>query len=204
MIISLRGTSGSGKSHIARTVTGLYDQHRSVFAEGRQKPLYDIHGRNPQGRCLVTPGHYLIANGGIDTLPSLDEAYRIARWAANQDHDVLMEGKNMSDGVSHVNKLLEEEFDVRVVVVNTDVPLCIKSVRERGHKIAERSIQKTFDKVMRDVPNFHCNVVVGDRQSCLEQICQWLNMGMRFNGQHRADEQEVSRQEGRNVRPDTH
>lgn len=184
MIISLRGTSGSGKSHLVRAVTGLYDRCRDVHTEGRQKPLYSIHGRNPLGKCLVTPGHYLIANGGIDTLPSLEEAYRIAKWAERQGHDVLMEGKNMSDGIAHANALISDEFDIRVVVLNTPVPDCIKSVRERGHKIAERSIQKTYDKVMRDVVNFHCPVVVGDRQSCLEQVCSWLNIGDKFNGKH--------------------
>jgi hypothetical protein len=163
-------------------VVKLYDRNRAIMTEGRQKPLYEIHGRNPLGKCLVTPGHYLIKNGGIDTLPSLEEAYRIATWAERQGHDVLMEGKNMSDGVTHVNALTGKGLDVRVVVINTPVPDCIKSVRERGHKISERSIQKTFDKVMRDVTNFHCNVIIGDRRSCLEQVCSWLNIGEKFNG----------------------
>ena len=184
MIISLRGTSGAGKSHLTKTVTELYDRHRDVYKEGRIKPLYTIHGRNPLGRCLVTPGHYEIANGGIDTLPSLDEAYRIARWASRQDHDVLMEGKNMSDGVAAVNQLVEEGFDVHVVVLNTSVNECVRAVRERGHKIAEKSIEKTFMKVMRDITKFHCEVSVGDRQSCLELVCSLLNIGKKFNGQH--------------------
>lgn len=182
MIISLRGTSGAGKSHLVRQVTDLYDKHRDVYTEGRIKPLYSIHGRNPDGRCLVTPGHYLIANGGVDTLPSLDEAYRIARWADRQGHDVLMEGKNMSDGVTLVNQLVADKFDVRVVVLNTPVNECVKAVRSRGHKIAEKSILKTFEKVMRDITKFHCEVSVGDRQSSLELVCALLNIGKKFNG----------------------
>jgi hypothetical protein len=162
----------------------LYERHRDVYTEGRVKPLYSIHGRNEAGRCLVTPGHYQIANGGVDTLSSLDEAYRIARWAARQDHDVLMEGKNMSDGVTLVNQLVEDEIAVCVVVLNTPVNECVRAVRERGHKIAEKSILKTFDKVMRDVTKFHCEVSVGDRQSSLELVCNILNIGKKFNGQH--------------------
>jgi hypothetical protein len=167
---------------LVRTVTDLYERHRDVHAEGRIKPLYTIHGRNPDGRCLVTPGHYQIANGGIDTLGSLDEAYRIARWAARQDHDVLMEGKNMSDGATLVNQLVAEKFDVQVIVIGTPVADCIKSVRERGHKIAEKSIQKTFDKVMRDATKFDCEVTLGNRQECLELVCTLLNIGKKFNG----------------------
>lgn len=187
MIISLRGTSGSGKSHLVRQVVGLYERHRPVMLDGRLKPYYEIHGRNPLGKCLVTPGHYQIANGGIDTLATLDQAYRIATWAERQGHDVLMEGKNMSDGVKNVNALVDEGLSVCVVVINTDVSLCVKSVRERGHKIAEKSIQRTHAKVMRDSANFHCETVIGDRQSCLEHICRLLNIGEKFNGKHRAD-----------------
>ena len=176
MIISLRGTSGAGKSHMVRTITDLYAKRIDKFEEGRRMPLYTIYGRNPEGRVLVTPGHYRIANGGVDTLPDLDTAYRLARWAAKCDYDVLMEGKNMSDGVKRVNELVAEKFDVRVVVLNTDVPTCVKSVRERGHRIAERSIERTYAKVMRDVPNFHCETLIGDRESCLAEVRRWLNI----------------------------
>jgi energy-coupling factor transporter ATP-binding protein EcfA2 len=175
MIISLRGTSGSGKSHLVRRITGLYGQHRDVFTEGRKKPLYTLHGRNELGKCLVTPGHYLIANGGMDTLPSLDEAYRIARWAERQGHDVLMEGKNMSDGTKHVNALVAEKFDVRVVVLNTDIANCVRAVKARGHDISQKSIEKTAAKVQRDITSFHCETVVGDRNSCFKVIARWLS-----------------------------
>jgi hypothetical protein len=167
---------------MVRQITALYEKHRDVYTEGKMKPLYSIHGRNVAGRCLVTPGHYLIANGGVDTLATLEEAYRIARWASKQDHDVLMEGKNMSDGVKHVNELVADGFDVRVVVINTDVPLAIKSVRERGHKIAEASIERTYHKVMRDATGFHCETLIGDRMSCLDQLMRIFNVGERRNG----------------------
>lgn len=192
MIISLRGTSGSGKSHLVRQVTGLYQRHRSVYTENRLKPLYEVHGRNPAGRCVVTPGHYLIANGGIDTLKDLDEAYHIAKWGADSKHDVLMEGKNMSDGVQRVNDLVDAKYDVRVVVINTDVAMCIKSVRERGHKISDKSIERTYAKVMRDSVNFHCETVIADRATALQTIVRWLGMGGN-NGKPAADQLEISR-----------
>jgi hypothetical protein len=181
MIISVRGTSGSGKSHLVRRVVALYTKHRDLMAPPRVKPLYTLHGRTVAGKCLVTPGHYQIANGGIDTLKSLDEAYEIARWAARSGHDVIMEGKNMSDGVARVNELVAEKFEVRVVVLNTDVATCLRDVRKRGHRIAEKSIKKTYDKVHRDAVNFHCETVVGDRDACFEVIRRWL-------GPHDGDE----------------
>lgn len=188
MIISLRGTSGSGKSHLVRRVMGLYPKHIHKWEEGRRKPLYTIHGRNRDGRCLVTPGHYLIGNGGVDTLPDLETAYRIARWADTTGHDVLMEGKNMSDGITFVNDLFAEKRDVRVVVLNTSVADCIASVRARGHKIAERTIQKTYDKVHRDATRFHCETSIGDRDACFDLIKRWLGPHEEFlNGQPASD-----------------
>src|SRR6266576_2151350 len=156
MIISLRGTSGSGKSHLVRQVTNRYERHREWHKLGRVKPYYVVHGRNPRGRCLVVPGHYEIANGGVDTLKTLDDAYSIAQWAARQEFDVLMEGKNMSDGVGHVNGLMCEKFDVRVVHIDEPIEQCVQSVRARGHSISEHSIQRTDAKVKRDMEKFTC------------------------------------------------
>lgn len=188
MIISLRGTSGSGKSHLVRRIMGLYPKHIDKFTEGRRKPLYTIHGRNRDGKCLVTPGHYLIGNGGVDTLPDLDAAYYIAEWGDTAGHDVLMEGKNMSDGARHVNALVERGHDVRVVVLNTPVHECVASVRARGHKIAEKSIEKTFNKVMRDITSFHCETSIGDRDACFDMIKRWLGPHEEFlDGQPQAD-----------------
>ena len=174
MIISLRGTSGSGKSTLVRTIVDLYDRHRDVYTSGRTKPYYTFHGRNPRGRVLVTPGHYQIANGGIDTLPSLDAAYQIARWAAKCGHDVLMEGKNMSDGLVKVNELMAGKFDIRLVFINEPLEKCVASVRERGHKISDASIKKTMTKVHRDMGAFDGKAFIGNREQCFETVKGWL------------------------------
>jgi energy-coupling factor transporter ATP-binding protein EcfA2 len=188
MIISLRGTSGSGKSHLVRRVTGLYPRHIDKYEEGRRNPLYTIHGRNRDGRCLVTPGHYLIGNGGVDTLRDLEQAYRIIWWAARAGHDVLYEGKNMSDGTAQLEKLIAENITCRVVWINTPVEECIRSVRERGHKIAEASIRKTDAKVRRDYEKFTCHKIAGDREACFQEIKRWLGPHEEFlNGQPHAD-----------------
>ncbi len=176
MIISLRGTSGSGKSTVVRNVVSHYERHRDMHVVGRIKPYYVIHGRNPQGRCLVVPGHYLIANGGVDTLRSLSEAYTIARWADACGHDVLMEGKNMSDGVHHVSELQRERRDVRVVHVDMQIEECISSVQDRGHLISEASIRKTDAKVRRDMEKFTCRIFSGNRQQCLDRVLEWLGL----------------------------
>lgn len=176
MIISLRGTSGSGKSTLVRAVIGRYGRHRPVYEGERKRPMYEIHGRNPDGKVLVTPGHYLIGNGGIDTLKSLDDAYRIARWADSCGHDVLMEGKNMSDGATRVDALHAEKRDVRVVFLDVPVEECVASVRARGHSISEASIIKTDAKVRRAMEKFTCRTFQGDRAQCLRVVLEWLGL----------------------------
>lgn len=178
MIISLRGTSGSGKSTLVRKITALYgDGGTPIHVDGRRKAYYTVHERD-RGRALVVPGHYEIANGGIDTLPSLDAAYEIARIADIEGHDVLMEGKNMSDGPPHALALWREGRDVRIVHVHEPLARCVDSVRRRGHAIAETTIEHVMHKCEKDAVTFRVMgmpyVQQAPRGRCLEIVREWL------------------------------
>lgn len=180
MIISLRGTSGSGKSTLARKITALYENGGTpTFVDGRRKAYYTTHAREPRtGRALVVPGHYDIANGGVDTLRTLDEAYGIARRADDAGHDVLMEGKNMSDGPPHALALRREGRDVRVVMIDHPLVACCRAVKERGHCISAESISRTRDKCLRDLSQFRAlgleRAVSSSRARCFEIVKSWL------------------------------
>jgi ABC-type dipeptide/oligopeptide/nickel transport system ATPase component len=180
MIISLRGTSGSGKSTLVRKITALYeDGGTPFFVDGRKKAYYTTHNRGGgRGTALVVPGHYDIANGGIDTLKSLDEAYEIASRADNDGHDVLMEGKNMSDGPPHALTLCRDGRDVRVVHILEPVWKCYHAVRKRGHHIQMETIVRTHEKCLRDVQTFRTlgleHVRQEGREKCLEIVKWWL------------------------------
>jgi ABC-type dipeptide/oligopeptide/nickel transport system ATPase component len=179
MIITLRGASGSGKSTLVRAVMECYPRSRLRYKEGRKKPYYAILGR-PETTNLVIPGHYDIANGGVDTLKTLDEAYDIARWAdSTMKYHVLMEGKCMSDGTAHVARLQHEKRDIRVVHINTSYDECFSSVRARGHQIAGPSILKTFRKIETNMETFRCmniQIFSGNRDECLQQVRAWLGL----------------------------
>ena len=178
MIISLRGASGSGKSTLVRRITAQYDSdHSPVFVDGRRKAYYTVHRK--AGRRLVVPGHYEIANGGVDTLDSLDAAYDIARAADDDDVDVLMEGKCMSDGTRHALAMQREKRDFRVVHIDVSLRTCVRSVRGRGHSIAEHSIERTHDKILRNVADFRAFgfvVCQGDRGVCQQTVERWLGL----------------------------
>lgn len=180
MIISLRGTSGSGKSTLVRKITALYANGGTpFFVDGRRKAYYTIWTREGGlGAPLMVPGHYDIPNGGVDTLNTLDEAYGLAEQFSKQGHDVLMEGKCMSDGPPHAMGLHRKGYDIRVVHICESLNKCVASVRKRGHNIAEGSIQKTHDKVLRDVQSFRTlgmtHVRQEQREECLKIIKHWL------------------------------
>jgi hypothetical protein len=182
MIISIRGTSGSGKSHLTRRIMAMYPGHQEVIVPGRKHPVFNVLRREPPtGALLVVPGHYRIANGGVDTLDSIDDAYNTVRMAAmTPGMDVMYEGKNMSDGTTHFMSLIKDGFDARVVHLTTPIDECVASVRARGHKIARTSIEKTHRKVEGNVQTFRTmrvpNVFAGDREQCFQTIKWWLQL----------------------------
>lgn len=150
MIVRLVGTSGAGKSTIVHQLMRARDVDRSVVRRvGRRHPVgYLLH--RGQAPSLYVMGHYEIANGGVDTLDDhLDEIYDdAARWHESGS-SVLMEGKNMSDGARRTIELSRRGLPITVVALTTPVDECVRGVRERGHRIAERSIVKTALKVAR-------------------------------------------------------
>ena len=180
MIISLRGTSGSGKSTLVRKITALCEGGGVPHhVDGRRKAYYTTHDR-PDNKTLAVIGHYEIHNGGVDTLKTIDEAYTLARKLDHDGCDVLMEGKCMSDGQKWALETWRDGFDFRVAHLNTPVRLCVSGVRERGHSIAEHSIQRTYDKVARDVAEFQeagmPHVASGSRADIYAKVREWLGL----------------------------
>jgi predicted kinase len=152
VIISLRGTNGAGKSTLVRAVVACYAQHADpLTAPGRRKPLGQIWTRTAgPGAGLFVPGHYEIANGGVDTLRDLEEAYDLIRRYATRGHDVLYEGKNLSDGPTRLLELKREGYDCCAVLLNVPLGTCVSSVRARGHSISEKTIERLWHKSHRD------------------------------------------------------
>lgn len=88
LIISLRGANGSGKSTIVRAIMAQASHRQEQRIPQRQKPIgywcefacrADLPDTRPH--ALYVPGHYEIANGGVDTLRYLDDAYAAIRRA---------------------------------------------------------------------------------------------------------------------------
>lgn len=185
MIISLRGTNGCGKSTIVRRVMEAFPSRSAVTVEGRQRPLgyvctREVNGGRHVGGSLFVPGHYEIANGGVDTLRDLDEAYSLIIGHAREGHNVLYEGKNMSDGTRRIVHLrLELGLDVRVILVSYPLEDCVAAVRARGHSISTATIEKLYRKSFRDADVLDkCAVPVQilARDAALARVREWLHL----------------------------
>ena len=61
--INLRGTSGAGKSHLARRLLAHYPEHTSNMVKGRNQPISAFYTGSP-GPTLFALGHYETAQGG--------------------------------------------------------------------------------------------------------------------------------------------
>lgn len=177
MIISLRGTNGSGKSTLVRATMQNYTVTSIRYPDPKKRKPMGCVCQLDKRRALFVPGHYEIANGGVDTLPSLQYAYELIYQHARLGMHVLYEGKNLSDGAVRLLELKSRRLDVRVVLLETPLEECIKSVRERGHKIAMKTIRHLYDKSSRDVDLMERKGVKVERLGRMEafyKVNEWL------------------------------
>jgi len=178
MIISIRGTNGAGKSTLVRNVMRHYVEVQPDYRVGRRKPVGYLLDKK-----LFVIGHYEIANGGIDTLKTLDEAYALAQEYAIKGYDVLMEGKNLSDTPRRL-LALRNLTKIRVVTLSPALEHCVVSVRKRGHSISEETISKLHSKSRRDHYEFEKLGVIclmtRKRNEAKRQVCEWLNISFPY------------------------
>lgn len=173
MIVNLRGTNGSGKSYVV---------HRLLERCSLRVPVSIQDGRRTIGYVcdhrFFVAGHYDIANGGVDTLSSLDYAYHLVRHYSSEGFHAIFEGKNMSDGHHRVTALHHEGRDVRVVFLDTSLDECVRSVRSRGHRISERTIERLYVKSMRERVALErvsgLTVLHENRERVLEIVGEWV------------------------------
>jgi tRNA uridine 5-carbamoylmethylation protein Kti12 len=176
MIISLRGTNGSGKSTIARNILNKYSTVRTLMLPDRKKPAGYICERGLSR--LFIPGHYEIANGGIDTL-DLDQAYKLILSMHEFGCDVLYEGQNMGDSARRVLEMHQAKIDIRVIFIDYPRDKCIDAVRDRGHTIKKETIINIYNKCLKQqaqLENIGIHCVKRKRAEAQKLIQKWLGL----------------------------
>lgn len=138
-IIHVRGTSGSGKSHLARRVMERYSSHGDLHRKGRKRPFATLHSR-VGGPPLYVPGHYETDCGGADTIPTYDDYFDAVALAYGEGKDVLFEGLLSTPEINRTLRLHElAKDDLHIVFLDVPLEVCVESVNQRRRAKAQRA-----------------------------------------------------------------
>ncbi len=155
MLISLRGTNGSGKS------TVIY----ALFKEVKATPIYGVLGpRLPEAYMLLIPkvkkptfvlGPYVTACGGCDRLIPFDLIPELITKYARRGN-VIFEGVIVASIYGQVGALMEK-FKREAVMLFLDTPMatCIQRVQSRrddrvdDREFNSKNLEQKYKSTMR-------------------------------------------------------
>ena len=137
MIINVRGTSGSGKTHLVRNLMECYDSRIKVYDVGRRQPIGYVCER-ANGPSLSVIGHYEIACGGCDTISTMDQIFELVRESHQEGHDVIFEGLLVNSDRNRTVQMHEDGLPLLVVTLSTPIELCLESVMARREAKAKK------------------------------------------------------------------
>lgn len=134
-IINIRGTSGSGKTHLVRQIMNCYGLRVPYRETGRKQPIGYTFDRGERGRPLAVIGHYETACGGCDTIAKMERIFELVKISAANGFDVIFEGLLISADVNrHVDLhqwCQDNKQQLLVVALTTELQTCIDSINAR-------------------------------------------------------------------------
>lgn len=130
MILNFRGTNGSGKTFLARSLLKL-SGGEPIRIDGARKP--EAYRGNYLDRQLYVLGSYETACGGMDTLPSVHDSLKLIRkYAKNPQRVIVYEGLMISHMYGTVGTGVALYKDRHVFAfLDTPLEVCISRVKER-------------------------------------------------------------------------
>lgn len=173
MIVRILGGNGAGKSYIVHQVLKLYG-HLTVS----EKHIQCEKGKSGMQNVFV-PGHYRIANGGLDTVPSGPALTAMReRMIAHMDGGwhVLYEVSAQKEGSDWMIDLNKRGYVCRPILLDTSDNERVISVRARGHNIREDLIRKSGRKAEKIIAelSFEMPVLVLSREAALHRVTEHL------------------------------
>ena len=136
LIINVRGTSGSGKTHLTREF--MKSRHPNIVTDNAGK----VYGYSCNGWFVV--GSYENVCGGCDTIKTQQQIIDRVAWGVSMGYHVWLEGLILSTIYGLVGAYSEEYAERWVFAyLNTPVDVCVERVIER-RRVAGNI--KPFDK----------------------------------------------------------
>lgn len=130
--INIRGTSGSGKSHLVKSVMSLYNRKLPQYTKARRRPIGYVMERD-NGEPLYVVGHYEELCGGCDTIIGLDAIYdEIEAALLDLKMNVIFEGLIVCSDVERCIKL-SEIADLLVIELDTPLNECLDNIQDRRY-----------------------------------------------------------------------
>jgi thymidylate kinase len=152
MIISIRGTHGSGKSTIVKELLNKFDA----------EPLMVPNEKKPQGYVMKTPwgqlravGSYETACGGCDAIQPYDLIWPRIELYAEHGH-VIFEGALVSSSYGNIGRASEKYgSDFVFAFLNTPLGVCLERIKKRraakgnNKPLDPKNTQVKYDNVAR-------------------------------------------------------
>lgn len=155
MIVNVRGTHGSGKTTMVRSIMQMYTC-KPIYMDGRRQPIgyrCKREGHPP----LFVPGHYENPDGGgCDTIQHVDVMFGVINRHAKKGYDILYEGIVAQHSTPSVFKLKDRGYKIRVVVIRIPMKKALRSVikrrKARGAKTAFNpvNVEREDARIPRD------------------------------------------------------
>jgi phosphoglycolate phosphatase-like HAD superfamily hydrolase len=183
VIINIRGTSGSGKTHLVRQIMAEYPTKLRHKVEGRKQPIGYVMA-HPERRSLAIIGHYETACGGCDTIAKMETIFELVKESASRGMDVIFEGLLISADVNrHVDLhqwAQENGQELEVVALTTELQECLDSVNARRKArnpdlppVKEKNTISKFNGVKKSLERLRAAevpVFEGSREEALAHI----------------------------------
>lgn len=189
MILDIRGTHGSGKSHIPiKLLRDFYNEKiTGLCYPGTKHEQKKGHlGYYIEELELAILGKYETDCGGCDGIKTADEVCRRVRLFATDYENVLLEGILVAHTFKRYHELAEElqDCDYRFLFLNTPKNKCIKRVlRRRKRKGNTKEFNTTnlehdFKQITTNVYNKMCqaghNVHILQHKTSVSDVLEHL------------------------------
>ena len=178
-IVSLRGTHGSGKSYVVKSILDRYSGKVESKDERGKALTYQVKLHN--GSSLYVVGNYEHACGGCDSIQPYSRIWPIVERLAKLGH-VLFEGALVSSSYGNIGRA-SEVYGNRMVFAFMDTPVdvCLQRVTDRrkargdARPLNPKNTVQKHDGVWRlslpKIRDVYCRrVVVIDYRQALVQV----------------------------------
>lgn len=179
-VVNLRGTSGSGKTTIVRTILS-YGRWEKWCKQGK------VWGYINNDLHWAVVGSYENTCGGCDGIKTQDEAQERIEFLLNKGYSVIFEGLLISTITSRWEKFAKSaNANVLFYYIDTPIEECIERVKHR--RLAAGNTKpfntdntvnrvKAIETTKQKLTAAGCYCLTDSQENILKNLYQWFGVG---------------------------